>query len=150
MRDFQDGRFAKAWDSYKRALPTLRHDLYGSQHAAEFLLYCGDLKAATQAFVGFDGTPFWPSPPDPEVLARLRIANRKYAAAEALLQDRPSYLRYVALAEQGRRVEADDVLERVAEKDGLASVLLLRHRGRRDEAQRAADALCSGFLTHKP
>lgn len=149
MKNFQDGKYAQACEAYRRALPGLGHDLYGSQHAAEFLLYCGDRKAAVQAFLGYDVQPLWPFPLDPDPLARIRLFSGRYAQAESLLGPGPSYQRYLAVAGQGRQAEADRILEALAGKDGLARVLLLRHQGR-TEAQDAAGVLCSNFLTHKP
>jgi hypothetical protein len=149
MKDFQDGKYLQACEAYRRALPGLNHDLYGSQHAAEFLLYCGDARAAVKAFLGYDVQPLWPFPLDPVALARIRLFSGRYAQAESLLGHMPSYQLYLAIIGQGRQAEADHILEGLAGKDGLARVLLLRHQGRA-EAQDAAGVLCSSYLTHKP
>lgn len=150
INDFQEGRYVQACEAYKRAWPGLRNDLYGSQHAAEFLLYCGDPKSAVQVIVGYDVQPLWPYPPDPAALARIRIARGRYEQAGDLLRVRHTYLSYVALAEQGRHARADDVLAEIAGHDRLARVLLLRHRGLQAEARKAADELCAAFRKHKP
>lgn len=150
IREFQDGKYLKACDGYRKAVPKLRRDLYASEHAADFLIYCGDAKAALRASIGFDGQPLWPGPLDPQIAARIWIFRGKFARAEAALRGHPVYLLYVALVDQGRHAEADEVLQKAAERDGLAKVLLLRHRLRGDESQDAADRLCSTFLTHKP
>jgi hypothetical protein len=149
-RHFQDGRHIQACEEYERAWPRLRNDLYGSQLASEFLLYCGDPKSAIQAFVGFDGQPLSPFPPDPAALARIRIERGKYEQAEDVLRERHTYLSYVALTELGRRAEAEHVLDEIAGRDRLARVLLLRHRGLQAEARKAADELCAVFRKHKP
>jgi hypothetical protein len=150
MKDFQEGRYGQSCEAYRRALPDLQRDLYGSTHAAEFLLYCGDPKAAVRAAVGFDSQPFWPGSLDPEALARIQISLGRHAKAKQLLKGRPSYLLYVALADQGRRSEANEVLKQVAERDGLARVLLLRRLDRSNEPRQAANTLCANFLQHKP
>jgi hypothetical protein len=147
---FQEGNYLQACDTYRRAQPELRHDLYASLSAAEFLLYCGDPKAAVQALVGFDSQVFWPFPPDLEALARIRISRMQYKQAEALLHGQPSYLRYVALAEQGQQDQAQLVLREIAGRDGLARVLLLRRSGEDAQARMAADELCAGFGKHRP
>ena len=149
-RQFQEGRYIEACETYKRALPGLRYDLYATQYASEFLLYCGDFKAAVQAFLAFDVQPLWPFPPDPEVLARIRISRGRYKQAEELLRGRPSYLLYVALVEQGRRIQADEVLNQIQSRNRLAHVLLLRHRGLQDQAKAAADTLSASFHKHEP
>ena len=150
IKAFQEGRYEEACAAYRTALPSLKQDLYGSQHAAEFLSYCGDPKGAVEAFVGFEGQPLWPDKADPIHLAQLRIARGRYDQAENLLEGRPSYLLYVTLAEQCRHKEAEEVLGKVAEKDGLAKVLVFRHRGSDIEATTGADALCETFVQHKP
>ena len=150
MREFQEGRYTEACETYKRALPGLRHDLYATQNASEFLLYCGDFKAAVQAFLAFDVQPLWPVPPDPEILARFRISRGRYKQAEELLHSRSTYLLYVALAEQGRRIQADEVLNQIQSRNRLAQVLLLRHRGLQDQARVAAETLCASFRKREP
>jgi hypothetical protein len=150
LKDFQRGRYVQACEAYKRAWPGLRKDLYGSQNASEFLLYCGDTKSAVQAFVGFDTQPGWPFPLDPAALARIRISRGRYIQAEDLLRGRHSYLSYVALADQGHRTRAEEVLNEIAGRDRLARVLLLRHRGLQAEAREAADASCAAFRKHRP
>lgn len=102
------------------------------------------------AIVAYDGQPLWPVEADPARLAQLRIAGGRFGQAESLLQKRPSYLLYVALAEQGRPKEAEEVLSKVAEKDGFAKALLLRHQSSGREAMSAAETLCSTFVQHRP
>jgi hypothetical protein len=149
-RQFQEGRYIEACETYKQALPGLRHDLYATQYASEFLLYCGDFKSAVQAFLAFDVQPLWPVPPDPEILARFRISRGRYKQAEELLHGRPSYFLYVALVEQGRRLQADEVLNQIQSRNRLAHVLLLRHRGLQDQARAAAETLCASFRKREP
>jgi hypothetical protein len=149
-KEFQEGRYIEACKTFKRALPGLRHDLYATEYASEYFLYCGDFKSAIQAFLAFDVQPLWPSPPNPEILAQFRIARGRYKQAEELLRGRPAYLLYVALAEQGRRIQADEVLDRIQSRHGLAHVLLLRHRGLQDQASAAADTLCASFQKNEP
>jgi hypothetical protein len=79
VRAFQEGRYLEVCEEYRRALPDLKRDLYGSERAAESLLYCGDRKSALKAAVGYDLQPFWPVAMDPEVLARIRISSASYA-----------------------------------------------------------------------
>jgi hypothetical protein len=149
-KDLQEGRYLQACETYKRAWPELRKELYASQNASEFLLYCGDPKSAVQAFVGFDGQPLWPGPPDPGPLARIRLSKGKYEQAEDLLRGRHTYLSYVVLMEQGRRAEAEKVLDVIAQRDRLARILLLRHSGLPSRARTAADELCATFRKHRP
>jgi hypothetical protein len=147
---FQEGRYLEACDTYRRASSALRNDDYGSQWAAEFLLYCGESKLAVQAFVGFETQFLWPGQLDPDGLARIRISRGQYRQAEGLLHGQPSYLLYVTLAEQGKTDQADQVLHEIAKRDGLARVLLLRHSGDARTAQVAEDELCTTFRGHKP
>lgn len=137
----------KPCDEFRRALPDLKRNLYGTERAAEVLLYCGDRKSALKAAVGYDLQPLWPVAMDPEILARIRISSAGYAQAEALLRERSSYWLYVALAEQGRR---EHVLERLAAKKGWAHILLLRHKGRWTEARDAAAELCAALRRWRP
>ena len=103
-------------EEYRRALPDLRTDLYGSMHAADCLLYCGDRKSALKIAIGYNLQPLWPVALDSDVLARIRIASGQYAQAAELLRGNPSILLYEALAESGRRAEAERILERLAPK----------------------------------
>jgi hypothetical protein len=150
LKAFQEGRYLEACDDYRRALPGLRHVLYASVSAADFLLYCGDRKSALKAAVGYDLQPLWPVAMDPEVLARIRMSSGSYDKAEQLLRGGTSLLLYETLAELGRQPEAEEILERLAPKKGMANVLLLRHRNRPAEAREAAGVLCAASNRHAP
>lgn len=141
QKAFQEGRYLEVCESYRRALPDLY--LYGSVHAAECLLYCGDRKSALRAAVGYNLQPLWPVAMDPDVLARIRIASGRYGQAEELLCGYPGLLLYEALAELGMRSEAERTLNGLAPKNAMANVLVLRHGGRQREAQEAAEVLCA-------
>jgi hypothetical protein len=140
---FQAGRYREVCENYRQDLPDLRKDLYGSMHAADALLYCGDRKSAIKVVVGYDLQPLWPVAMDPEALARIRIASGRYARAEELLRGRTSIRLYEALAELGMRSEAERTLEGLVKKNVMANVLVLRHRGRQTEAREAAEVLCA-------
>jgi hypothetical protein len=148
--DFQNGRYARACATYRESVNVLRRDPYGTGDATEFLLYCGDAVGAVRAFVGFEPGPFAFDSPRKEHLARIRLATGRYDQAEALLGGEPSYLLYEAIAAQNRWEEADEILDQVAVKDGLARMLRLRRSGSGKESRRAAEDLCSAFLTHRP
>jgi hypothetical protein len=143
MKAFQEGRYLEVCENYRRTLPDLRSDLYGSMHAADSLLYCGDRKSALKVAVGYNLQPLWPVAMDSDVLARIRIASGKYARAEELLRGQPGILLYEALAETGRRPEAEQILEGLAPKNGMANLLLLRHLDRQAEAREAAGLACA-------
>jgi hypothetical protein len=150
IKAFQAGRYLEVCEDFRRALPDLRSDLYGSMHAADSLLYCGDRKSALKVAVGYNLQPLWPVAMDSDVLARIRIASGRYGQAEELLRGHPGILLYEALAELGRRPEAEQILEGLAPKNGMAHVLLLRHQGRRNEARDAAGTLCARFSGQAP
>lgn len=144
LESFQAGRYAEACAVYRRALPDLKYDLYGSYDASQILLYCGDIKGALTAALGYQTMPFWPDAMDPRVLAAIRLAMRKYSEAERLLRlGEPDNLLYVALASQGRSDEAEEALEAVAKGGGFSQIVLLRHRGQAAEARKLSDVVCS-------
>lgn len=148
---FQNGQYSQSCGAYRRALPDLRHDYYGSLHAGEFLSYCGDTKGALRALTSFDGALFETQSLPRTSLAQVRLFDGRYAEAENLLGNAPSYPLYLAVVGQGRLADADRILESIdgKEKGGLAHVLLLRHK-RAPAARWDAAVLCSEFLTHKP
>ncbi len=150
IKAFQEGRYLEVCQNDRRSLPDLKHDLYGSMRVADSLLHCGDRKGALEAALGYGVQPFWPVAMDPEVLARIRISSGSYAQAEQLLRGRPGLLLYVALADQGRRTEAEQILEYLANQKGMAQVLSLRHKGRPTEAREAAEALCAASNRRRP
>jgi hypothetical protein len=118
-------------------------------NAADMQIYCGDLKSALRAALGYDSQVFWPSPMDSSTLARIRLAQGRYVEAERLLRASSSGndLLYVAIVSQGRTEEANAVLAQGQNLSGRVGVfsraLLSRRTGRITESKAEAEVIWS-------
>jgi len=143
------GRYSEACATYRSILPDARHYVYLAQDEAQVQLYCGDLKAAFAAAVGYESTPLWPAPLGLNILPRLRLEQSRFAEAERLLGGAwpGDYLKYLVFEKQGRHVEADAILAEDRRPSGRVGVfnraLLLRHQGRLRESAAEAELIWS-------